>query len=293
MLEELAVYSYPLGVSIIFILLYLYFRLKIKRAEKLKLKNIKKREIHGAVETDSPVENDEKDIKERGIHAIEDRFSFISKALPLALFGIWSIVVFIPYLGSIPSVYISIIAAILSVIAGVSLRPFLENLFSGVVISFFKFIKIGDTVIIDDHYGLIEEIGLTYSIVKKWDWNRVVIPNSKLIQKEIQNLTINDQYIWAHIEFYVSPETDLEELEKWAKESPLKSKYFANTEEPTFWVMGLEKDSIRCWVAAWADNPSDAWELRNDMRTSLLKRLQQEGVSFHLNHWKTNLISGS
>ncbi|CBW25797.1 putative transport-related membrane protein [Halobacteriovorax marinus SJ] len=293
MLEELAVYSYPLGVSIIFILLYLYFRLKIKRAEKLKLKNIKKREIHGAVETDSPVENDEKDIKERGIHAIEDRFSFISKALPLALFGIWSIVVFIPYLGSIPSVYISIIAAILSVIAGVSLRPFLENLFSGVVISFFKFIKIGDTVIIDDHYGLIEEIGLTYSIVKKWDWNRVVIPNSKLIQKEIQNLTINDQYIWAHIEFYVSPETDLEELEKWAKESPLKSKYFANTEEPTFWVMGLEKDSIRCWVAAWADNPSDAWELRNDMRTSLLKRLQQEGVSFHLNHWKTNLISSS
>jgi len=292
MLEELAIYSYPLGVSIIFILLYLYFRLKIKRAEKLKLKNIKKREIHGAVETDSPVENDEKDIKERGIHAIEDRFSFISKALPLALFGIWSIVVFIPYLGSIPSVYISIIAAILSVIAGVSLRPFLENLFSGVVISFFKFIKIGDTVIIDDHYGLIEEIGLTYSIVKKWDWNRVVIPNSKLIQKEIQNLTINDQYIWAHIEFYVSPETDLEELEKWAKESPLKSKYFANTEEPTFWVMGLEKDSIRCWVAAWADNPSDAWELRNDMRTSLLKRLQQEGVSFHLNHWKTNLISG-
>ncbi len=137
---------------------------------------------------------------------------------------------------------------------------------------------------------MIEEIGLTYSIVKKWDWNRVVIPNAKLIQKEIQNLTINDQYIWAHIEFFVSPETDLEKLEAWAKECPLESKYFANTEEPTFWVMELEKDSIKCWVAAWADNPSDAWELRNDMRTNLLKRLQQERVSFHLNHWKTNLI---
>ncbi|PIK13621.1 mechanosensitive ion channel domain-containing protein [Halobacteriovorax sp. JY17] len=290
MFPALTTYSYPIGVSIAFILIYFYFRLIIKKAEKVKLKNIKKREIHGAVETDSPVENDEKDIKEKGIHAIEDRFSFISKALPLALFGIWSLVVFIPYLGSIPSVYISIIAAVLSVIAGVSLRPFLENLFSGVVISFFKFIKIGDTVIIDGHYGLIEEIGLTYSIVKKWDWNRVVIPNAKLIQKEIQNLTINDQYIWAYIEFFVSPETDLEKLEAWAKECPLKSKYFANTEEPTFWVMELEKDSIKCWVAAWADNPSDAWELRNDMRTNLLKKLQQERVSFHLNHWKTNLV---
>ena len=293
MFSTLSLYSYPIGVSIVFILIYLYFRLIIKRAEKLKLKNIKKREIHGAVETDSPIDNDEKAIKKKGISAIEDRFSFISKALPLALFAIWSLVVFIPYLGSIPSVYISIIAAVISVIAGVSLRPFLENLFSGVVISFFKFIKIGDTVIIDGNYGLIEEIGLTYSIVKKWDWSRVVIPNAKLIQKEIQNLTINDQYIWAHIEFYVSPETDLEKLEQWAKESPLKSKYFANTEEPTFWVMELEKDSIKCWVAAWADNPSDAWELRNDMRTSLLKKLQQEGVSFHQNHWKTNLTSNS
>lgn len=293
MFDSLSLYSYPISVSIVFILLYLYFRLIVKRAEKLKLKNIKKREIHGAVETDSPVDNDEKRIKAKGISAIEDRFSFISKALPLALFAIWSVVVFVPYLGSIPSVYISIIAAILSVIAGVSLRPFLENLFSGVVISFFKFIKIGDTVIIDGHYGLIEEIGLTYSIVKKWDWNRVVIPNSKLIQKEIQNLTINDQFIWAHIEFYVSPDTDLEKLEEWAKECPVGSKYFADTEEPTFWVMELEKDSVKCWVAAWADNPSDAWELRNDMRTKLLKRLQKEGVSFHLNHWKTNLIKDS
>lgn len=293
MLQYFADYSYPVGVSLFFILFYLYFRLIIKRAEKLKLKNIKKREIHGAVETDSPIENDERNIKAKGIHAIEDRFSFISKAFPLALFFIWSLFVFVPYLGQIPSVYISIVAAIFSVAAGVALRPFLENLFSGVVISFFKFIKIGDTVIIDGHYGIIEEIGLTYSIVKKWDWNRVVIPNAKLIQKEIQNLTINDQFIWAHIEFYVSPETDLEKLEEWAKDCPKQSKYFANTEDPAFWVMELEKDSIKCWLAAWADNPSDAWELRNDMRTSLLKKLQQEKVSFHQNHWKTNLTKGS
>ena len=42
-----------------------------------------------------------------------------------------------------------------------------------------------------------------------------------------------------------------------------------------------KKDTIKCWLAAWADNPSDAWELRNDLRTSLLKRFQSEKINFH------------
>ncbi len=261
--------------------IYLFFRLKITKAEKKKLKSIRKREINDAVETDSPLDDQEKNIKQKGIDGIEDRFSFIKKVFPLIVFFVWALVVFIPYLGNVPTVYISVIAAIVSVIVGVSLRPFLENLFSGVVISFFKSIKIGDTVIIDGHYGLIEEIGLTYSVLKRWDWNRIVIPNTKLLQKEIQNLTMNDQYIWAYIEFYVAPDSDLTRVEQVAKEVAKESSYFNDIEEPSFWVMDLQKDTIKCWLAAWADNPSDAWELRNDLRTSLLKRFQSEKINFH------------
>ena len=40
------------------------------------------------------------------------------------------------------------------------------------------------------------------------------MPNSKLIQKEVQNLTLHDNHIWAHIEFYVSPDSKIEEVEK-------------------------------------------------------------------------------
>lgn len=261
--------------------IYLYIRFKIKKTELSRLKSIRKRDISDAVETDSPIANQEKKIKELGLVGIENRFSFINKALPLSLALLWSLFVFTPYLGQIPAVYISVIAAILSVITGVSLRPFLENLFSGVVISFFKSIRIGDTVIIDNHYGLIEEIGLTYSVLKRWDWNRIVIPNSQLLQKEIQNLTMRDHYIWAYVEFFIGPDSDLEKVEIISKKVAKQSKYFNHAEEPSFWVMELQKDTIKCWLAAWADNPSEAWELRNDMRTKLLKELQREKIQFH------------
>lgn len=273
--------SYMIFVTLLFLGVYLFSQYKIKRVEKKRLKSIKKRDISDAVETDSPIENQESALKKKGIGEIEDKFSFLRKMFPIVLFIFWSIAIAIPYIGRIPSVYISIVAAIISVIAGFSLRPFLENLFSGVVISFFKSIKIGDTVTIDDQYGIIEEIGLTYSILRRWDWNRIIIPNTKLLQKEIQNLTMTDHYIWAHIEFFVSPDTDISELEIMTKNIAKDSKYFNEAEEPSFWVMSLEKDTIKCWLAAWADNPSDAWELRNDMRTKLIKEFQKRGIKFH------------
>lgn len=274
-------YSYSLAVTLLFLGVYLYFRFKIRKTEKRKLKNIKKRDINDVIETESPLDNQEKSLKEKGIIGIENRFSFINKVFPLVLIFIWVLTITIPHIGKVSSVYASLIAAILSVIAGVSLRPFLENLFSGIVVSFFKSIKIGDTVIIDGQYGLIEEIGLTYSVLKRWDWARIVIPNSKLLQKEIEHLTMTDQFLWAHIEFYVSPDSDLEKVEEISKLVASESHYFNKTEDPSFWVMDLQKDTIKCWLAAWADSPSDAWELRNELRTNLLKRLQKEGIQFH------------
>ena len=92
---------------------------------------------------------------------------------------------------------------------------------------------------------------------------------------------MNDQFIWAHIEFFVSPDSDLSVVEKISKEVAYKSDYFSQIEELSFWVMELQKDTIKCWLAAWADSPSDAWELRNDLRTDLLKELQVAGIKFH------------
>ena len=177
-------------------------------------------------------------------------------------------------------IYIPIFAAVFSVIIGVALRPFLENLFSGVVVSFFRSIRIGDTVIVDGNYGIIEDVGLTYTILRRWDFSRIVIPNTKLLQKEIENLTMTDNFIWAYVEFNVAPDADLELVEKLAKKFASESQFNYKPDEPSFWVMGMEKDSIKCWVAGWANSPGDAWEFRNEVRTNLYKEFQKEGSAF-------------
>lgn len=278
-------FLYYVIATSIFIVIYFYFRFKVHRIEKLKLKSLRKREISDAIDTESPVDDSEQEVRDIGISGIEGRFSFIQKILPAILFLVWLVAMSLPNLGKVPSIYISLIAAIASVLVGIALRPFLENLFAGVVISFFRSIRIGDTVIIDGHYGIIEDIGFTNTILKKWDWNRIVIPNSRMLQKEIQNMTVNDHFIWAHVEFYVSPDTPIDLVESIAKHEASLSRSFDPIEEPSFWVMELEKDSVKCWIAAWATSPANAWNLKNDIRTGIIKEFQKNNISFHMHQF--------
>lgn len=203
------------------------------------------------------------------------------KSLPFVLFVFWVVLLTIPYLSRVPPAYVTIIAGVISLLAGFSLRPFLENLFSGVVIAFFRYVRVGDTVIINDQYGLIEELGVTHTILKRWDWERVIIPNTKLLQNEIQNLTLTDQFIWANVEFYVSPDSDLSQVEAIATDIASKTEYFSGREPPTFWVMDMEKDAIKCWITVWTNSPAEAWGARHEIRTGLIKAFAQANIKLH------------
>jgi small-conductance mechanosensitive channel len=64
-------------------------------------------------------------------------------------------------------------------------------------------------------------------------------------------------------------------------EAAQKSPCFADYETPQFWVMDMEKEGIRCWLAAWADNPTNAWMLSHDIRTGLAASFRSLGIAPH------------
>jgi hypothetical protein len=45
--------------------------------------------------------------------------------------------------------------------------------------------------------------------------------------------------------------------------------------------MGMEKNSVRCWLAAWTENPAGAWEMKNFIRKELCRKFREEGIEFH------------
>lgn len=105
-----------------------------------------------------------------------------------------------------------------------------------------------------------------------------------MINMEFLNYTLNDKSQWAHVEFYVSYDSDLDLVKKIAQNAALSSEKRMGIEEPSFWIMETSRDSIKCWLAAWAASPIDAWELKADIRTSLILGLKQAGIKTHINY---------
>jgi small-conductance mechanosensitive channel len=221
------------------------------------------------------------------MESIETRFNMMRRVLLPALGALLLFVLVIPLLSGAPSALLSLLVAVVAVVAGIAARPFLENLMAGVIISFTQPVRIGDTVLVDGFFGTIENISLTHTTLKVWDWRRYMVPNSAMLAKEFVNYSIIDRFQWAYVEFWVDPRTDLDEVRDIATKAALTSPRFADYEEPRFWVMEMGKEGVRCWVAAWADTPSDAWQLGHDIRTELVRRFRDSSIRTHgyQHHW--------
>ena len=198
--------------------------------------------------------------------------------------ALWLLAMIFPFVGRLPSTMLSIVIAISTAVIGIAARPLVENMISGIVISFSKQLRVGDTLSMDGQYGTVEDISITHTKIKTWDWKRYVIPNSRMLNKEFVNLTLNDSLLWAYLEFSVSYEADLDEVGRLAVEVAGKSKHHNSQEEPQFWVMRMDPESVICWVAAWADSPAEAWNLKSDIAVNLIRSFRERGITAHTSY---------
>ncbi|MBD3273787.1 MAG: mechanosensitive ion channel [Candidatus Marinimicrobia bacterium] len=275
----MTIYFISVGVAGILILLYLRFILR--RIQRQRVERIRDVKQFNAVDTSSPVSDPKKQARSLAQTSIASRFSVIQRGILIFAAVIWIIALTFPLLSRIPSALVSILVGAGAVIIGIAVRPFLENMISGIVISFSKQLRTGDTVIIDETYGTVEDISLTHTVIKSWDWRRYIIPNSTMITKEFLNFSINDSFIWEHVEFWVDHSADIEEVEKIALQTARENKYFSDYESPRFWVMGMDKEAVKCWVAGWTDSPSDAWLFKVEVRKRLITEFGKKGIKSH------------
>jgi len=267
----------PLGI----ILLWLSKR-HINRVEKSRKKTIRGRWRFESIKTRTPLDKPLRETQDAALENVESRFSIIRKLSFYTIALLWIIALIFPFLNSMPANFISILVAAFSVIIGIASRTFIENLISGIVISFSQPFRVGDTVQIDEHYGSVEDITITHTIIKIWNWRRYIVPNSRMLQKDFVNLSLLDTFQWAHIEFHVAYDADINQVKELAVEAANASKFCADYEDPKVWVMNMQEQSYKCWLAAWANNSSEAWELKNDMRTNLVASFRVHNIDTHV-----------
>ena len=80
-------------------------------------------------------------------------------------------------------------AGVAGLAVGLALQGTLSNTFSGVALSFFKDLKLGDQVETNGFIGEIEDINLRAVKLRTVDYNLVSIPNKLIIENPIKNFS--------------------------------------------------------------------------------------------------------
>ena len=253
----------------------------LRRTANLRRQRFEDRDRADPVRTSSPVDDPAHLSRRRGLASIESHFTVTRRlVIPLVLM-LTGLALLIPFLDQISGATLSLLVAALTVVAGVAARPMVENAIAGLVISASKLINLGDTVRVNGIYGTVEDITTTHTTIRIWDWRRYVISNGAMLQTDFVNYSLHDTYQWAYAEFWVAYDADLERVEELATAAPEGSRHFAPHEPPRFWIMEMGKEGYRCWLAAWANPPADAWMLGHDIRSALIRSFRAEGIRTH------------
>lgn len=178
---------------------------------------------------------------------------------------------------SVRSIGISLFASagVAGIVIGFAARPVLSNLIAGIQIALTQPLRIGDAVIMEGEWGWIDEITSTYVVVKIWDWRRLVVPLTQVVEKPFQNWTregsaIIGSVIW-HLD-YTAPVSEIRaKLKEFLEESELW-----DGDVQVIQVIDTTQETITLRGLMSAKNSPIAWDLRCEIREKMISWLQQK-----------------
>ena len=103
-------------------------------------------------------------------------------------------------------------AGIASVIIGFAAQRSLSNLLAGFQIAFSQPIRLDDVLVVEGEWGRVEEITLTYVVVRIWDERRLVLPLNYFIEKPFQSWTRTTSQLLGAVFLYVDYTLPVEEV---------------------------------------------------------------------------------
>jgi small-conductance mechanosensitive channel len=161
--------------------------------------------------------------------------------------------------------------AVLGVIVGLASQQALGNFVAGLVIAITQPIRLGDRVQYAGADGVVEEIALTYTVIRTAEQQRLIVPNSKLTTDPLLNASIGSHGRFAQVSIQVPLGADLA-----AAVDALRAETAADGDAHVF-VTGLD-GAATVAIRAAAGSELEAESLESDLRIRAHRRLRELGV---------------
>lgn len=165
-------------------------------------------------------------------------------------------------------------AGIIGIVVGMAAQKTIATFIAGLQIAFTQPIRVDDVVIVENEWGRIEEITLTYVVVRIWDLRRLILPITYFIEKPFQNWTRVTADILGTVFIYVDHTVPVEEIRK-ALQKILKESELWDEKVCVLQVTNTTERAVELRALVSAADASTAWSLRCEVREKLIDFIQK------------------
>jgi small-conductance mechanosensitive channel len=165
-------------------------------------------------------------------------------------------------------------AGIVGIVVGFAAQRSIGTLLAGMQIAWTQPIRIDDVVIVENEWGRIEEITLTYVVVRIWDQRRLVLPITYFVEKPFQNWTrVSSEIlgtVYLYVDYTVPVQAIRDELQKILDNSELWDRRVCVLQ-----VTNSSEKTVELRALMSASDASNAWGLRCEVREKLIAFIQK------------------
>ena len=165
-------------------------------------------------------------------------------------------------------------AGIAGIIVGFAAQRSIATLLAGLQVAITQPIRIDDVVIVEGEWGVVEEITLTYVVIRIWDLRRLIVPVSRFLEKPFENWTRVSANLLGTVYLYTDYTFPVDEL-RTELHRILKA---SDRWDGEVWGLQMTKageQAMELRALMSAPDSSTAWDLRCEVREKLVAFVQR------------------
>ena len=156
----------------------------------------------------------------------------------------------------------------MAAIVGFAARQTLANLVAGIMLAITQPLRVGDWVTVEEHYGVVEDVRLNFTILRTLSEQRIVIPNERLASGILRNDTLESDAVGLDVSLWLPAGADVPRALDVLREETGQSVSVAEA--------GVE--GTRLAVGGERVPPPERAKHEAELREQCLRRLRADGL---------------
>lgn len=206
----------------------------------------------------------------------------------IIVFALGSILITFPAVAALGTSILAS-AGVAGIVAGLAAQSTLASVFAGIQIAFSGAIRVDDVVVVEDEWGRIQEITLTYVVVHIWDDRRLVLPSTYFTTTPFENWTRRSSELLGAVELDVDWQV---------RTSEMRNEFDRILERTPLWdgrtsvlqVTDATGGRVRVRVLVSAADAAKLFDLRCFVREELVEWLHESKVALPLS--RVQIVTG-